>query len=45
MEPNFHIWLIIPGVLGFLLVFFTPIMMMMAETKRHRDNPRQINKH
>lgn len=45
MENNYHLWIIIPGVIGFLWVFFTPILMMFNETKHHRENPRQSSRH
>lgn len=38
---DYHLWIIIPAILGFALVFFTPIYMVSAEARRFRDkNPR-----
>lgn len=33
---DYHLWIIIPAMLGFAMVFFTPIYMMNAEQRRYR---------
>lgn len=30
---DYHLWIIIPAMLGFAWVFFTPIIMMMQENR------------
>lgn len=40
---DYHLWVIIPGVIGFAWVFFTPILMMVREANYHRDNPRKAD--
>lgn len=40
---DYHLWIIIPGVIGFVAVFFTPMLVMANENKHHREHPRKTS--